>query len=351
MFIGFIKKLAFIAPLSAGLGVGMCAAFGSAAGASPQAIPSQVPPGTTLRVADQFEGTQLPLQLSGAAAKLSFPISWSEFVGGPAVIQALEANAVDVGVLGDVPLAYTQVGHSGIVAVAITQTSGHSSGIVSAPGAGITNLKGLRGKNVAYTASTAPQGYLYSALASAGLNRNTTHLVDIAAQSNVTAALQSHAVDAAALTYPLIATYLAQNPTAHLLQRANLSTVSGQAYIVTTEAVLSDPAKEAALGHFLRAFVAANQWRNTHASQWVQAYYVGQEKLTTELGTETNDLTGPTSFDLVDPATIQQQQRVADLLTFNRAVPRKLNAAKEFATRFNPFVSAALRAIGKTASR
>lgn len=353
MQIRFSRKLG-ISPLVAlaALGTGLCAALVSSApaGAS-SSIPTKVPAGTTLRFADQFEGTELPLQLSGEEAKLSFPITWSEFVGGPAVIQALEANAVDVGVLGDVPLAYTQVGHSGIVAVGITQTDGHSSGIVSAPGEDITNVKQLKGKNVAYTASTAPQGYLYSAIANAGLNRKNVNLIDIAVQSNVTAALESHAVDAAALTYPLIATYLSANPTAHLVQRANLSIVSGQSYIVTTTAVLSDPAKEAALGQFLKAFVIANQWRNEHPAAWVQAYYVGQEKLTESLGAETNALVGPTTFDLVDSATIAKQQHVANLLTFNRAIPRSLDVAGEFTKRFNSFVEAGLQKIGKQATR
>ena len=61
-------------------------------------------------------------------------IDWSNFIGGPQIVQALEANAIDVGLLGDVPLAYTQVAKKGIVAIVAFKASGAASGIVSAPG-------------------------------------------------------------------------------------------------------------------------------------------------------------------------------------------------------------------------
>jgi sulfonate transport system substrate-binding protein len=361
--IGIINKPASIVKrprirLFAVLGCGLVATFAlqGSAGASripakSSAISTTVPPGTTLRFADQFEDTQLPLQLSGEESKLSYPIAWSEFVGGPAVIQALEANAVDVGVLGDAPLAYTQVSHSGLVAFGVEQTNGRDYAIVSAPGEDITSVKGLNGKKVAYTAATGPQAFLYASLQNASLSRKDVDLINIAIQSNTTAALQSHSVDAATLTYPLVATYLADNPTAHLIKQGNLNLTSGQTYFVTTQAVLANKAKEAALGQFIKAFVIANQWRNENSAQWVTSYYVGQEGLTDALGTTTNNLVGTTNFDLVDSATIAAQQKVAGLLTENRAIPRRLDASGEFTTRFNVFVEQGLNQIHKKAAR
>ena len=73
-------------------------------------------------------------QAAGHSHAAPLSIEWSNFIGGPQVVQALEANAIDLGALGDVPLAYTQVADKGIVAVAALKTAGATSGIVSAPG-------------------------------------------------------------------------------------------------------------------------------------------------------------------------------------------------------------------------
>ena len=330
---------------TAGLSVPAMAPAGAA---SSPTVPSKVPAGTSLRVADQFEGTQLPLQLSGQISKLPFTVQWSEFVGGPGVIQALEANAVDLGVLGDVPLVYPQASGADLVAIAVTQNSGQTSGIVSAPGENITKVTGLKGKKVAYTASTAPQGFLYSALQKAGVPSKDVTLIDIATQSNVTSALESHNIDAASLTYPLISNYLVSNPTAHLVERSNLSIVSGYSYFVTTKSVLADPAKTAAIGQFLKRFVLANAWRNAHPTAWVQAYYVGQEKLPLNVAQSTYALYGSTKFVPIGATVIAKQQRVADLLSANAAIPKKVSAAAEFDPRFNSIVVAASASAGSS---
>jgi sulfonate transport system substrate-binding protein len=327
----------------AGAGLWATLPAGATAKASGVKVATKVPSGTTLRVADQFEGTQLPLQLSGQLTKLPFTVQWSEFVGGPGVIQALEANAVDLGVLGDVPLVYPQASGNDLVAVAATQSSGKTSGIVSAPGEDLTSVGQLKGKKVAYTASTAPQGFLYSALQKAGVKGVT--LIDIATQSDVTSALESDSVDAAALTYPLISNYLVANPTAHLVERSNLNIVSGYSYFVTTKAVLADPAKAAAIGQFLKGFVTANAWRNAHPAQWVTAYYIGEEKLPPDVAQATNTLNGSTAFVPITAAVIAKQQRVADLLAANKAIPEKVDASAEFDNRFNGIIRQALASL------
>jgi sulfonate transport system substrate-binding protein len=233
-----------------------------------------VPAGTTLRVAQQFGAEQLPIQLAGIQTPAGLTLDWSNFIGGPQIVQALEANAIDIGLLGDVPLAYTQVANKGIVAIVAFKASGAASGIVSAPGEHFQSLADLKGKSIAYTQATAPQGFLLEALAKAGISPSSVHLVNISSQANVTAALVAHSVDAAALTEPIITTYVNKNPTASVIARSG-GISSGLSYLVTNQQALKNPAKAAAIGQFVKELVGGDLWENTHEAAWVQAYYVG----------------------------------------------------------------------------
>lgn len=343
-----LAAVALLAIASAALSAcssGASSASGSTdAAATAQATTGTVPPGTVLKVAQQFYAEELPIKLSGTKAIPStLSIDWSNFTGGPQIVQALEANAIDLGELGDVPVAYTQVANKGVVVVAAFKQSGETYGIVSAPGEHLTSIASLKGKKVAYTQATAPQGYLLQALKGAGLSKSDVDLVNIATQADVTAALTSHTIDAAALTEPLITEYLAKNPTATEVNKSSLATTSGYSYFVSTEQALSNPTKAAAIGDVLKALVAGFKWENANGPEWIQQYYVGQQQLTTALGQKVYDLAGPTSFPVIGPAVIATQQKVLDVLAANGFLPSGLQASKEFDSRFNNIIQAAAR--------
>ena len=325
-----------VAVLAAACGGGASSATSDA---SPVAANVTPPPGTTLRVAEQFTTISLALQLSGQDRDLPFSPQFADFVGGPAVTQALEADAVDIGILGDVPTVLPQASRSDLVAIAASKNSGNTYGVVSRPGEKIDGIAGLRGKKVAYTEGTGPQGFLLEALAANGLKPSDVELVNIANQKNVTAALKSGSIDAAALTDPIIPQYLAQNPTASLVTRSG-PYESGYSYLVTSKKTLKDPAKVAAIASFLQHYIRAEQWENTHQADWVQAYYVGKQKVSAEVGNDVYRNAGPSTFPVLDQSVFDAQQKLADLLADNDVIPKKLDATKEFDTRFNDVVKA-----------
>jgi sulfonate transport system substrate-binding protein len=334
---------------AAGIGLAACSSSGgtssSAASSSvnvAKATAAKVPAGTVLKVAQQFDADELPIKLSGTKAIPStLSIDWSNFSGGPQILQALEANAIDLGQLGDVPVAYSQPANKGLEVVAAFRYSGANNGIVTAPGENIPNLASLKGKKIAYTQATTTQAYLLRVLASVGLSKSDVTLVNIASQADVTAALTSHSVDAAAFTEPLITEYLSKNPSATEISKSSLATTSGYTYFVTTKQALQDPAKVAAIGDFLKAMVAGYQWENANEAAWVQQYYVGQQQLTTALGEKLYNLYGPYSFPSIGPAMYANQQKVINVLETNGFLPAGLKASEEFDPAFNNIVEAA----------
>lgn len=77
-----------------------CAVSGAPAQGS---LPQQVPAGTKLVVADQNEALQTLIRASGVQAKLSSNVTYANFLGGPAILEAFRAGALDLATVGNTP--------------------------------------------------------------------------------------------------------------------------------------------------------------------------------------------------------------------------------------------------------
>ena len=64
-------------------------------------LAAAVPSGTRLVVAEQNDQASIPWKLSGADQGAPYDITFANFNGGPAVLEALIAGAVDIGYVGD----------------------------------------------------------------------------------------------------------------------------------------------------------------------------------------------------------------------------------------------------------
>ncbi len=65
--------------------------------------PAQVPTGTALIVADQNEVLQTLMAASGEQAKLGSKVTYANFLGGPAILEAFRAGALDLATVGNTP--------------------------------------------------------------------------------------------------------------------------------------------------------------------------------------------------------------------------------------------------------
>jgi len=298
--------------------------------------PTTVPPGTTLRVADQLDQLELPLSLSGQAAKLPFGVQYSSFLGAPAVFEAFQAGAVDFSYVGDAGIIPPQVSGQDFVVVAAAQNRGGGWGMLVGPGTSITSVKELRGKKIGYEAGTADQSYLLQLLQDNGLTSKDVTLVNLPS-SAISAALRSGDIDAAPTEVLLSAEYLADNPGAKVISTPGV--YSGLDYFITTKSVLQDSAKRAAITAYLQHLVRADDWVNTHESAYVTAYYQGVLKLSPTLDKSILATTAPTHFLPIGPAVIAEQQATTNLFSQAGAIPGHLDVAKVFSTQFNSAVS------------
>ncbi|MFC0409404.1 aliphatic sulfonate ABC transporter substrate-binding protein [Roseomonas elaeocarpi] len=178
----------------------------AAALARPHLARAAAPP---LRVANQKGGLRSLLEASGEAAKLSFPIEWSEFPAAAPLLEALSAEAVDVGTMGD--LAFLGVFASGapVRAYAATRADPRSQAILVRGDSAARGLADLRGRKVAANRGGWGQFLLLAAAERAGLPLDA---VEPAALGPAEAALafRSGSVDGWAIWEPYVSIEVAQ---------------------------------------------------------------------------------------------------------------------------------------------
>ncbi len=316
------------------------ATAGSTGSTTPATVPKTVPEGITLRVGDQLDYLKTVLSLSGQDKDVPYEIDYSAFVGGPPMLQAFQAGAIDTGFVGSTPLIFAQAGGQPISAIAGWATSGGAYELLTAPDAeNIHSWKDVKGKRVVYQAGTAGEAVVLEGLDSAGLSLSDITPVNVPITQS-SAALQSGSADVGVSVEPLTSAYLGKNPKAGVVLKATEIT-DRSSFLIATQDALDDSGKAAALGDYITRLVHAFSYLREHPELAAEAVYVKQYGLTPERAREVQKEVGTTSFLTLPGAVLAPQQRLADLFHAAGEIPDAIKVRSEFDTRYNATVSAA----------
>src|ERR1700733_13941245 len=119
--------LATVASMAVGVGA-------SSAANRPAAREATIPSGTVLRVGEQLKNLSTVLSLGHQDQNFPYQVQYSEFVGGPPMLQAFEGGALDIGFIQSTPLIFAQAANQHIAAIAGWASTGSAYALVSAPG-------------------------------------------------------------------------------------------------------------------------------------------------------------------------------------------------------------------------
>jgi sulfonate transport system substrate-binding protein len=279
----------------------LAACAGSPAGGGLDAgapLPTDVPPGTILVIADQSEAQQVALRASGELERLPFTAEFANFTGGPAILEAFRAGAADVALVGDIPPIQALVAGEDVPIILARHTDPASTQLAVAPGVGARTLADLRGKRIAYAEGTAQQVIVLRALEKAGLSTSDVELVRLQL-AEFNDAVRTGQVDVAPLNEPRLTRFLTEaaprgGGVIDPVETADTS--SGLGYMP-----LADPAKAAALRAYVEHYIRSQQWINDHEEDWVQRYYVQNQGVSVEDGRRIVDSLGQITFPRLDP--------------------------------------------------
>ena len=298
--------------------------------------PLVVPDGVTLRVADQQGTLERPLATSGLIDQVQADLEYATFVGGPAVLEAFNAGAVDIGFVGDTPPIFAQAQGQDIVIVAAWRFSGKVAAVVAPPGKEIATVADLEGKKFAYPRGTALQALALRALEEVGLTEGDIEQVEVSV-IDVAAALQSGDVDAGILVEPLLTNYLRDNPEATVVRDAE-GLATGLQLVITTREVLDDPDRAAAVGDFVANLAASFVWAAENPDLAVAAFAEANQ-ISVEEAQVIFDRNGTQLFVPLDEGVVEPLQSLADLFFSAGVIPEQLDVSSLFDSRFDPYVA------------
>lgn len=309
-------------------------------------LAAAVPAGTRLVIAEQNDQASIPWKLSKASEGVPSAVSFANFNGGPAVLEALIAGAVDLGYVGEAPLPIAvAAGVEDLVAVGLVANPGSPGNyfLVAQPASGIKAVADLRGKTVAYPAGTGRHMVLAGILHQAGLALDSTVKGVHLAGSEVAPTFASRGVDAAIV---LGQQYfrLGQPPVIADGKGHNW----GLNVLLVRKTVLENPAKAAAIADFLRRAVQFYNWQNANPDAWIKASYVQKQGLTFDQGKFLMEKEGRGTFYPIEPRAIDVFQEISDGLKATGALKREVRIAPYVDARFNEIVIAQNRADGVT---
>ncbi|XVQ08498.1 ABC transporter substrate-binding protein [Spirillospora sp. CA-255316] len=311
-------------------------------------LPTAVPAGTKITFADQNEQDQTLLRTSGELAKMKTKVRYANFLGGPAILEAFRADAVDLAVVADTPPIQAQAAGEDVPIIAARQERPYDYKLAIAPGAGIRTLRDLKGKKVAYGEGTGRQPYILRALKKAGLTTKDVTLVPLKA-GDFPDAVRTRQVDAAPLNEPHFTRYVTEyrdRGGSGLPEAETAGLATGLSFLYARREALKDPAKAAGIAEYVRHWVRAQAWSNANREAWINAYFVKNQKLTVADGQTITRSQGTFAFPKLDKALINRQQQTMDLLFDAGDLPKRLKAEEAIDTRFDAVIQAAADSVG-----
>lgn len=327
-----VLKAVLLAPLLGSTSVGVIAQ---------EALPKQIPAGTKLVVADQNEALQTLIRASGVQAKLSSAVTYANFLGGPAILEAFRAGALDLATVGNTPPIQAHAAGERIPIVAARVSSETDYFLAVRPGLRINSLEELKGKSIAYGEGTGRQPFVLNALKLAGLTRKDVKLVPLRA-ADFPDAIRTGQVDVAALNEPHFSRYLADfadRGASALPKEQNDRLPKSLAYLYASKKALDDPGKAAAIREFVAGWIDASRWSHKNVDAWVDAYYVKRQNLKPADGRKIVESEGDFQFPLL-ASLIAKQQSLIDVIHEAGDLPKRLDAREEFDLRFDEVITA-----------
>ena len=245
---------------------GLCAIAGLTLVALGLAAPPAAAEDHVLRIGVQKYGTLVILReqhaLEAALQPLGWRVAWTEFPGGPQLLEALNVGALDFGTTGEAPPVFAQAAGAPLVYVGVEPPSPAGEAILVPQDSPVKTIADLRGKRVALNKGSNVHFLLVQALASAGLTPADIQPVYLA-PADARAAFEQGAVDAWVIWDPFYAAGQAATH-ARVLTDAKGLAPNRQFFLASRDFADANPALVKTL---LDRIAATDHWAQAHQEE------------------------------------------------------------------------------------
>lgn len=276
----------------------------------------------TLRIGYQKYGTLVLLKAKGTLekrlAEQGVEVSWTEFPGGPQLLEGLNVGSVDFGVTGETPPVFAQAAGADLLYVAYEPPAPSSEAILVPKGSSLQSVAELKGKKVALNKGSNVHYLLVRALEDAGLKYSDITPIYLP-PADARAAFERGSVDAWVIWDPFLAA--AENQ----LQARSLRNGQGlvdnhQFYLATKPYAEQHPQVLSTLIEEVRA-VGEDSKADPAAVTEQVAPLLGLSKAITSVAVKRQGY----GAQPLTPAVVAAQQKIADTFTALKLIPKQLS--------------------------
>lgn len=279
----------------------------------------------TIRLGDVKGDRYASLRASGELEHLDYKVELTPFAAGAPVLEALNANALDVGFTGDIPFLFVHAAGAQLKAVGAWRYNTATVALVVPKDSAAQNVSDLKGKRIAVN-----RGGWGHFLALGLLEKNG--LTD----KDVTFSFLGPVDGRAALVRGSVDAWVPWEPytsNAILIDGARVigdgrGIMSGYSYALASEKALADADKKAAIGDLLIRLAKAQQWALAHPQQMADA-------LSEDLNIPQNVARRWVEEARIQPAALDEEvatslQKAADFFHRHGVLPKQLDVQQAF---------------------
>ncbi|MBD9413251.1 sulfonate ABC transporter substrate-binding protein [Pseudomonas sp. PDM16] len=276
----------------------------------------------TLRIGYQKYGTLVLLKAKGTLekrlAEQGVEVKWTEFPGGPQLLEGLNVGSVDFGVTGETPPVFAQAAGADLLYVAHEPPAPTGEAILVPKDSAIKSVSELKGKKVALNKGSNVHYLLVRALEDAGLKYSDIQPVYLP-PADARAAFERGSVDAWVIWDPF------QSAAEHQLQARSLRDGSGlvdnhQFYLATRPYAEKNPQ---VIGVLVEEIRGVGEWVKGNLDEATSqvAPLIGLSPEITRQAVERQGY----GAQFITPEVITAQQKIADTFTDLKLIPKKLS--------------------------
>ena len=284
----------------------------------------------TLRIADQKGGMRSQLEAANALQNLPYDIKWAEFPAAAPLAEALNAGAVDAGIIGDAPLLFALANGAPVKAIAVDKSNPAGTAVLVSPGSTLKSGADLKGKRIATGKGSIGHFVALKALEQAGISPKEVQLVFLG-PVDAKVALLNGSVDAWATWEPYTTQMVKTNEGQILVSGKGL--LPGNTFLAATDSALNDPQKRAALQDYLQRLAGAERWAYANLDSYGKT--LGEIiRFPAEIA-RAQFANRQSQWQPLAEETVTQQQATADFYLANGLIRTRLDVKPTFDRRFS----------------
>lgn len=276
----------------------------------------------TLRVAT-YRGNPDSFFDKAGQANTPYKIESSQFAGGNLITEAINARAIDFGMMSEIPPIFVANSHPLLRIVGVLEGDVNNQVVLVPKGSAIDHPQDLKGKRIGYVRATTSHYMLLHILKEQGLSWADVTPVALTPQDGL-AAFQQGSLDAWVI-YGVIL-YLARQDGARVLTTGQ-GILSGNFLVCTSSDVLGDSVKKKAVGDYLLRYRAVIDWVEADPERWCRERAEATGISAEFYRQEHRERSAPFALKPVSEAAIRSEQAVADGFAEAKVMPDKVSVS------------------------